>query len=102
VLVDHGTRSGKEILAHAFKTSKRAVLVGERTAGAVVGGRPYVLSDGSLLLIAVQDVQVDGVRLEGVGVEPDVEVKWDIRFAAGDDPQLKRALEIAGADDNKR
>ena len=97
VLIDGGTRSGKEILAHAFKTSKRAVLVGERTAGAVVGGRPYVLSEGSLLLIAVQDVQVDGVRLEGVGVEPDVPVKCELRYAAGRDPQLERALEIAAS-----
>ena len=34
---------------------------------------------------------VGGERLEGVGVEPDIEVKFDIRFAAGKDIQLKRA-----------
>jgi len=34
---------------------------------------------------------IDGKRLEGVGVGPDVEVPFDIRFAAGKDIQLERA-----------
>jgi carboxyl-terminal processing protease len=41
---------------------------------------------------------VDGKRLEGVGVEPTIEVKFDSRYAAGADPQLDRAVEVlAGA-----
>ena len=36
-------------------------------------------------------VAVDGKRLEGVGVEPDVKVPFDIRFAGGKDVQLERA-----------
>jgi carboxyl-terminal processing protease len=34
---------------------------------------------------------IDGKRLEGVGVEPDIEVPFDIRYAAGRDIQLQRA-----------
>ncbi len=34
---------------------------------------------------------IDGKRLEGVGVEPDIVVPFDIRFAAGKDIQLERA-----------
>ena len=36
-------------------------------------------------------IVIDGMRLEGVGVEPDIEVPFDIRFAAGKDIQLERA-----------
>jgi C-terminal processing protease CtpA/Prc len=34
---------------------------------------------------------VDGKRLERIGVEPDIEVTFDVRFAAGKDIQLERA-----------
>ncbi len=94
VLIDSGTRSGKEILSHAFKTRHRATLVGTRTAGAVLGGSPKILSDGSLLLIAVSDVRVDGKTLEGVGVEPDVIVERQIPYAAGKDAQFERGVDV--------
>jgi carboxyl-terminal processing protease len=50
------------------------------------------LRDGSLLMIAVADVQVDGERLEGIGVEPDLAVPRDLPYSAGRDPQLEAAL----------
>jgi carboxyl-terminal processing protease len=90
-IIDQGTRSGMEIMAHALKGAGRT-LVGTGTAGAVLGGRPYVLKDDSLLLLAVMNVRVDGARLEGIGVRPDIEVPFDIRYAAGRDPQLDRAV----------
>jgi len=37
---------------------------------------------------------VDGERLEGVGVTPDHEVRFDIRYAKGVDPQLAAAVDI--------
>ena len=95
VLIDGGSRSGKEVVARALQRHKRATLVGERTAGAVVAGRPFLLSDGSLLFLAVHDVRVDGERLEGVGVTPDVPVSPDLPYAEGRDPQLERALDLA-------
>jgi carboxyl-terminal processing protease len=95
-LVNEGTRSGKEIIAHTLQ--KRGIpLVGTRTAGFVLAGTVQLLSDDSLLLFAVQDVRVDGERLEGVGVKPDVEVAFDLRYAAGRDPQLDRAVDMAAA-----
>jgi carboxyl-terminal processing protease len=94
-LVDGGTRSGKEVVARALQRHRRAVLVGERTAGAVLAGQPFLLSDGSLLFLAVEDVLVDGERLEGVGVKPDVAVAAELPFAEGRDPQLARALDVA-------
>ncbi len=92
LLVNEGARSGKELIAHGFRALSLGPIVGETTAGAVVGGRLNVLSDGSLLYVAVVDVLVDGVRLEGKGVEPDIAVPFDPVFAAGADPQLDRAV----------
>jgi C-terminal processing protease CtpA/Prc len=94
LLVDDGTRSGKEVFTYAFRKCHRGTIVGTRTAGAVVGGRPFLLSDGSLLVVAVSDVRLDdGVRLEGVGVEPDVRIERGEARASNDpDPQTEGAV----------
>lgn len=93
-LVNGGTRSGKEVLTYGFKKYGYGEVVGARTAGALLAGRTFYLSDGSLLLIAVSDVAVDGERLEGKGVDPTIEVPFDLRYAAGADPQLDRAVDV--------
>jgi carboxyl-terminal processing protease len=95
LLVNGGSRSGKEVLAYGFKKYGVGPVVGTRTKGEVLAASAYLLSDGSLLELPVEDVRVDGERLEGVGVAPTVEVPFDPTYAAGADPQLKRAVEIA-------
>ena len=90
-IIDEGTRSGMEILAYALKQND-VPLVGMPTAADVVAGRGYWLPDGSMLEIAVADVTVDGQRLEGRGVQPDIVVPFDGRYAAGNDPQFQAAL----------
>jgi len=97
ILINGGSRSGKEIVAFAVKKHKLGTLVGERTAGAVVSGSLFLLQDRTLLFLAVQDVFVDGEHLEGRGVPPDVEVRDDLPFAEGRDAQLAKALELAGS-----
>lgn len=92
LLVDGGTRSGKEIVAYAFKKHGIGPVVGERTAGAVLAGRPFVLSDDSLLYLAVADVLVDGERLEGVGVTPDL-IVWGEGSGESADPQKDAAFD---------
>ncbi len=47
-------------------------VVGERTAGALLAGTAFLLSDGSLLILAVEDAAVDGERIEGIGVAPTI------------------------------
>ena len=94
MLVNGGTRSGKEILAYGMKAQHYGEVVGTHTAGAVLAGRAFILSDNSLLLLAVADVLVDGQRLEGVGVEPTVPVPQELPYSAGQDPQLDRALDL--------
>ena len=91
VLINSGSRSGKELLAYYFKKTQRGVLVGERTAGYVTAGKYQRISQNSILYYCVEMIVVDSKRLEGVGIEPDIEVPFDIRFAAGKDVQLERA-----------
>jgi len=93
-LIDKGTRSGMEVLAYSLQKAG-IPLIGSNTAGAVLGGRPFILSDDSLLLIAVMDVLVDGRRLEGTGVAPDIPVSQTLPYAAGQDRPLARALDEA-------
>jgi carboxyl-terminal processing protease len=95
ILINAGSRSGKEVVAYTVKKNKLGTLIGERTAGAVLGGRAFPLSDGALLYLAVKDADVGGERLEGQGVEPDVTVPDALPFANGADPQLEKALELA-------
>ncbi len=54
----------------------------------------YLLYDDSLLLLAVNDVAVDGERLERVGVTPTIEVPFPLEYAAGKDPQLDKAVDV--------
>jgi carboxyl-terminal processing protease len=99
-LIDGGARSGKEILAYSLKKSGRAKLVGERTAGACVAGTIIAIDRRMALYLAVFDVEVGGVRLEGIGVAPDEEVVsgcsqegWDRQLAVATKllvEQLKR------------
>lgn len=95
MVVNEDSRSAKEILAFGFQQYKIGTVVGSKTVGAVVAGQPFLMSDGSVLYVAVADVLVDGTRLEGVGVTPDVIVPFSLEYAAGNDPQKQRAIEIA-------
>ncbi len=94
MLINGGTRSGKEVLAYGFKEYRLGELIGARTEGAVLAATAFLIGDQGLLLLAVEDVLEDGQRLEGVGVTPTIEVAFDPRYAAGSDPQLQRAVEI--------
>ena len=94
MLINEGTRSGKEVLAYGFKQYRLGELIGHRTEGAVLAATAFLIGEDGLLLLAVEDVLVDGQRLEGVGVTPTIEVPFDWRYAGGRDPQLDRAVEV--------
>lgn len=99
VLVNEGTRSGKEALAQFFRTSGRATLVGTRTAGAVCSGRMFFAETdlGYLLYLSAGGVSIDGEDLEGKGVEPHRTVAYPLDNAHDSDPQLEAALRTAEA-----
>lgn len=87
MLVNERSRSGKEILAYGFKSLGLGPVVGTNTAGAVSGGRLYLLPDGCALYLAVMDVELDGHRLEGQGVAPDQVMREPVLPSA--DPTVK-------------
>ncbi len=93
MLINSGTRSGKEVLAYGFKKYRLGELIGTRTEGAVLAATAFLIG-GGLLLLAVEDVRVDGERLEGVGVTPTIEVEAGTDSAGSDDPQLSRAVAV--------
>jgi carboxyl-terminal processing protease len=93
MLINGGTRSGKEVLAYGFKKYRLGELIGTRTEGAVLAATAFLIGSG-LLLLAVDDVRVDGERLEGVGVTPTIEVEAGAASAGADDPQLSRAVAV--------
>lgn len=93
MLVNGGTRSGKEVLAYGFKKYRLGEVIGTRTEGAVLAATAFLIG-GGLLLLAVSDVLVDGERLEGVGVAPTIEVQAGPLSVDGDDPQLSRAVAV--------
>jgi carboxyl-terminal processing protease len=94
LLINGGSRSGKEVLAYGFKKYRVGEVIGTRTAGALLAGRAFLLDDDSLLLLAVADVHVDGERLERTGVAPTIEVPFPLEYAAGNDPQIDKAAEV--------
>lgn len=93
MLVNGGTRSGKEILAYGFKKYRLGEVIGSRTEGAVLAATAFLIG-GGLLLLAVEDVRVDGERLEGVGVAPTIEVQADPASVGLGDRQLDRAIAV--------
>lgn len=96
MVVNERSRSGKEILAYGFQKYKIGSVVGSKTAGAVLAGRPFVMQDGSALYLAVADVLIDdNQRLEGKGIIPDINVPFSLEYAQGIDPQKERAVEVA-------
>ncbi|WP_017319070.1 S41 family peptidase [Mastigocladopsis repens] len=94
MVINEGSRSSKEILAYAFQQHKIGPVVGSKTTGAVVAGRPFLMPDGSFLYLAVSNVFVNETqRLEGKGVMPDINVPFSLEYAQGTDPQKERAIE---------
>lgn len=86
LLVDSGTSSASEPLVHALKVAKRATVIGERTAGAMLTALPHPLREGWVVTVPQADfITADGRRLEGSGVQPDVKTDpTDVFLAVAD------------------
>jgi hypothetical protein len=96
VLTNERSFSDAEVFPWCFQTAGRGKVVGVATPGGVIGTTDVELSDGSKLRIPrVGWWGVDGTKLEGRGVQPDVVVceTCEDRLE-GRDPQLAKAIEI--------
>lgn len=76
VLINGGSGSASEITAASLREQRGAVLIGTRTAGAVLASVFAPLSGGFRMQYPVSDyVTAKGIRLEGNPVQPDVEIR---------------------------
>lgn len=114
VLINGGSASAAEIVAGALQDAGRAKLVGETTFGTGTVLTEFPLSDGSALLLAVQEwLTPNGRVIWHQGISPDIvvsltpdatplypEAERDMtqaQLAASGDEQLLRALEVLTA-----
>lgn len=82
ILTNGGTGSTCEPMVYALKKNKRAVIIGEKTRGAMLAACPFVLSGKYSLMLPIADFYTtDGARLDKVGVTPDIAVKSEDALA---------------------
>jgi C-terminal processing protease CtpA/Prc len=103
ILIDSGTGSAAEVVARYLQLTKRAVLVGDHTAGAVTAAMMVEQEMGTDSIIPYATyigmfkiVMPDGNVLEKVGVTPDVEcipVQKDV--AEENDVCLAQTVQLA-------
>ena len=96
-LINGHSRSAKEVLAYELKQSGTALLVGERTAGAVIPASFAKVGHETRLMYPGFQLGEHTERLEGTGVAPDVTVEEVGPYSAGRDPILRRGLEQASS-----
>ena len=118
VLVNGGTASAAEIVAGAIRDAHRATLIGTTTIGTGTVLRTFGLSDGSALLLAVEEwLTPSGQVIWHKGIVPDLvvglpadsspllpEQERDMTAAelrASSDAQLLRALGVLGASNSR-
>jgi len=99
VLIDSESASSSEIFARVMQMEKRAVVIGDLSAGAVMRSRFYQTNLGAETLVAfgvgVTDadlIMTDGKSLEHTGVTPD-----ELVLPAGADLSAKRDIVLVHA-----
>ena len=104
VLIDGNSGSAAELFARVMQLEHRGLVIGDRSAGAVMEAREYPESLGNDTLVlytlsvtSANLLMTDGKSLEKVGVVPDVHlVPTAAEMAAGADPVMARAVAMAG------
>lgn len=94
VLIDGGSASTSEIFAGGLQELGRARIIGETSLGAALPSIFQKLPTGALFQFAIADFRTPrGVLIEGRGVVPDTEVRWDRKsLLSGRDAQLEEAV----------
>ncbi len=96
VLVNENSASASEIVAGALQDHERATIMGQTTFGKGSVQTVERLSFGGGVKFTVAHyLTPKGRVIDGIGVEPDIEVEMDPADQAegGDDIQMKRAIE---------
>ncbi|HTR18996.1 MAG TPA: S41 family peptidase [Candidatus Paceibacterota bacterium] len=102
VLVDKGSASAAEILADALRYWGVAQLVGTNTYGkGSVQELLPITSDTNLKITVARWLGPGGSPIPTSGIVPDVEVNLtDADISAGNDAQMKKAVQLLGGDPN--
>jgi carboxyl-terminal processing protease len=99
VLVNGGSGSAAEIAAAALRDDIEAPIVGSKSAGAVLVSIMNQMPDNFMLQFPISDfVTVNGVRLEGTGVTPEIETPEIVKYNEKDAAIDKAALLLDRAD----
>jgi carboxyl-terminal processing protease len=90
ILLDGSTQSAGEMFASGLQEAGRATLIGERSAGNTLPSGIKKLPTGALFQYGLGNYETpSGLRLEGVGIDPDITVKLSRQtLLRGGDPQL--------------
>jgi len=104
VLIDSLSGSAAEVFARVVQLEKRGVVIGDRSAGAVMGSKRYSYESGVDIVafygasITEADlIMTDGKSLEHVGVKPDeLLLLSGAALAARRDPVMSRAAALIG------
>jgi carboxyl-terminal processing protease len=97
VLVGARSCSSAEVFASVIQHHARGEVIGQTTAGRVLGSEKFPLPDGGHLQLSTTGfLKLDGVPLEGSGVVPDVRIDPGARGVglADRDPELAAALDV--------
>ena len=99
VLINGGSASASEVLAGALKDHKRAVIIGEKSYGKGVVQTMFELDSGAMLkLTTAKYYTPSGVCIDGKGITPNHEVKWEPEegyvYSKETDVQLQKAIEL--------
>ena len=94
VLIDELSGSASELFAACLQALKRAVIVGERSPGAVMESDTMIFPNGAVFMYPVAQISTPaGEVLEGYGVVPDIEVRLDLELLLKSiDSQLDSAV----------
>ncbi len=113
VLINRGSASSSEIFAGAMQDHDRATVIGETTFGTGTVLEPFMLNDGSGLMLGTsQWLTADGRLIRKQGIEPDISIELPIgsellypsaieeltveELLDSEDTQILEALEILG------
>ena len=76
ILTNNNTASTCEPIVYGLKQFEQAIIVGEKTAGAMLNGEIFGLNSGFSLIVPTATYYTsDGYKIDGNGVKPNVEVK---------------------------
>lgn len=75
IITNNNTASTGEPIVYALKENGRAIIVGKKTAGAMLNGEQFKLPSGFSVFVPTADFYTrDGYRIDQKGVQPNIEL----------------------------